>query len=223
MNTLKHLAIIMDGNGRWAKERGKIRSFGHVAGAKKLVEITKHASRIGIEYLTLYSFSTENWKREKVEVDFLMKLIEKFLKQELKNLMDNNIRFKVIGDMSKTSKSLQKRVNLTIEKTKNNTGLTQILAINYGARDEIVRAINSIKKEKITEEDIQNALDTHTLPDVDLMIRTGGEQRLSNFLLWQSAYAELIFTDTYWPAFSTQELDIMIEKYQKIQRRFGGI
>ena len=212
----------MDGNGRWAKEQGKIRSFGHVAGAKKLVEITKHASRIGIGYLTLYSFSTENWKREKAEVDFLMKLIEKFLKQELKNLMDNNIRFRVIGDMSKTSKNLQKRVNLTIEKTKDNKGMTQILAINYGARDEIVRAINSIKKEKITEEDIQGALDTHDLPDVDLLIRTGGEQRLSNFLLWQSAYAELAFTNAFWPAFSTQELDTMITNYQKIQRRFGG-
>ena len=223
MNTLKHLAIIMDGNGRWAKQQGKVLSFGHVAGAKKLVEITQHALQIGIEYLTLYSFSTENWKREKAEVDFLMKLIEKFLKRELRNLMENNIRFKVIGDMSKTSKNLQKRVNLTIEKTKNNTGMTQILAINYGARDEIARAINRIKKEKITEEDIQNALDTHDLPDVDLMIRTGGEQRLSNFLLWQSAYAELAFTKTFWPAFSTQELDTMITDYKKIERRFGGI
>jgi len=223
MNQLKHIAIIMDGNGRWAKSRGKIRTFGHNAGAKKVVEITEEASNLGVKYLTLYAFSTENWKRQKSEVDFLMKLLSKFLKKELKTLIKNNTRFRVIGDISKLSKSLQSTINNTIEKTKNSNGLTQILAINYGSRDEIIRAIKKIEREDLNEENLTNALDTGDFPDIDILIRTGGEKRLSNFLLWQSAYAELFFTDTLWPDFSMQEFKEIIEEFKGRERRFGGI
>jgi undecaprenyl diphosphate synthase len=223
MNDLKHLAIIMDGNGRWAKQQGKPRTFGHNAGAKKVIEITKEVSNLGVKYLTLYAFSTENWKREKSEVDFLMKLLSKFLKKELKTLMKNNIKFRIIGDLSKFSKNLQSVITDTIETTKNNSGLTQILAINYGSKDEIVRAVNNIKKQTITQEDLESALDTKDFCDVDLLIRTGGEKRLSNFLLWQSAYAELFFTKTLWPNFSVSELDGIIQNFKQRERRYGGI
>ena len=223
MDALKHIAIIMDGNGRWARKQGKIRTFGHNAGAKKVIEITKRVSQLGVKYLSLYAFSTENWKREKSEVDFLMKLLSKFLKKELKTLMENNIKFRIVGDLSKFSKSLQNVINNTIEKTKNNSGMTQILAINYGSRDEIIRAVNSIEKKTITPKDLENALDTKDFCDVDMMIRTGGEKRLSNFLLWQSAYAELFFTKTLWPDFSLEELDQIIMNFKQRERRYGGI
>ena len=223
MDKLKHIAIIMDGNGRWAKKRGKVRTFGHNEGAKKVIEITQEASDIGIKYLTLYAFSTENWKREKSEIDFLMKLLSKFLKKELKTLLDNDIKFRVIGDMSKLSRQLQNIINNTIEKTKNNGGLTQILAINYGSRDEIIRTIKKMDNNDFSETNISKALDTRDFPDVDLLIRTGGEKRLSNFLLWQSAYAELFFTDTLWPDFSMYEFRAILEDFKKRTRRFGGI
>jgi len=223
MDKLKHVAIIMDGNGRWAKKRGKIRTFGHNEGAKKVIEITKKTSNLGIKYLTLYAFSTENWKREKSEIDFLMKLLSKFLKKELKTLIDNDIKFRVIGDMSKLSRQLQNIINNTIEKTKNNGGLTQILAINYGSRDEIIRTIKKMDNKDLSEKNISKALDTCDFPDVDLLIRTGGEKRLSNFLLWQSAYAELFFTDTLWPDFSMYEFETILEDFKKRTRRFGGI
>ncbi len=223
MNGLKHMAIIMDGNGRWATKRGKPRAFGHEAGAKKVTEITRICSELGISYLTLYAFSTENWKRPKKEVDFLMKLLDKFLKRELNSLLENDIKFRVIGDMSKFSDKLQKRIKHTIEATSNSKGMTQILAINYGSKDEITRAVNKIDKKSITTDDIEKALDTADFPDVDLLIRTGGERRLSNFLLWQSAYAELFFTDTLWPDFSFEELKEIIDEFDKIERRFGGI
>ena len=223
MDKLKHIAIIMDGNGRWAKKRGKVRTFGHNEGAKKVIEITQEASDIGIKYLTLYAFSTENWKREKSEIDFLMKLLSKFLKKELKTLLDNDIKFRVIGDMSKLSRQLQNIIDITIEKTKNNGGLTQILAINYGSRDEIIRTIKKMDSKDFSEENISKALDTRDFPDVDLLIRTGGEKRLSNFLLWQSAYAELFFTDTLWPDFSMYEFRTILGDFKKRTRRFGGI
>ncbi len=223
MNQLQHLAIIMDGNGRWAKNRGKIRSCGHSMGAKRVVEITKRASDLGIKYLTLYAFSTENWKRDKIEVDFLMQLFVKFLKNELKNLIQQNIRFRVIGDISKFSKTLQKTIKYTIDKTKDNDGITQILALNYGSKDEIVRAVKKIKFENINENTITKALDTGEFPDIDMLLRTGGEKRLSNFLLWQSAYAELFFIDTLWPDFSIKELDDIISQFKKRKRRFGAI
>lgn len=225
MNDLRHLAIIMDGNGRWAQRQGKKRSAGHEQGAQSVHDITEYAAKIGIEYLTLYAFSTENWKRPKSEVDFLMKLLIKFLKKERKTLKQNNIRFEVIGDISKFSKALQDAIIDLKDFTSTCTGLTQILAINYGARDELTRAINKAIKsaQPVEEKDISRLLDTADFPDVDLMIRTGGDQRLSNFLLWQAAYAELFFTSTLWPDFSTGELETMLSKYRMTSRRFGAL
>lgn len=225
MNELVHLAIIMDGNGRWAQRQNKSRSFGHEEGAKQVRSITEYCAKIGVEYLTLYAFSTENWKRPKTEVDFLMKLLGKFLKQEAISLLENNIRFSVIGDTSKFSKALQKQIEELKALTQSCTGLTQILAINYGSRDEITRAINKAIKEgkEIDEKSFENLLDTNSFPDVDLLIRTGGDKRLSNFLLWQSAYAELFFTKTLWPDFSSGELETIISEYKSTSRRFGAL
>lgn len=225
MNELVHLAIIMDGNGRWAQRQNKSRSFGHEEGAKQVRSITEYCAKIGVEYLTLYAFSTENWKRPKAEVDFLMKLLGKFLKQEAISLLENNIRFSVIGDTSKFSKALQKQIEELKALTQNCTGLTQVLAINYGSRDEITRAINKAIKEgkEIDEKSFETLLDTNSFPDVDLLIRTGGDKRLSNFLLWQSAYAELFFTKTLWPDFSSGELETIISEYKSTSRRFGAL
>ena len=224
-NLPKHISIIMDGNGRWAKIRGLKRTDGHKKGANKVREITEHCAKIGIKYLTLYAFSTENWSRPKLEVDFLIKLLNKYLKEEIKTLQKNNIKFRVIGDMSKFSKKLQETINQTIEQTKSNTGLTQILALNYGSQDEILRAMQKMKDNnlEISKENLEQNLDTQDVPYVDMMIRTSGEMRLSNFLLWQCAYAEFFFTQTLWPDFSDQELELMIDQYQNRERRFGGI
>lgn len=225
MNDLVHLAIIMDGNGRWAKRQGKERSFGHKEGAKKVREITKYAAKMGIEYLTLYAFSTENWNRPKAEVSVLMKLLSKYLRSEIPTLLENNIRFDVIGDMSKFSASLQKEIVYAKEMTQNCTGLRQILAINYGAHDEILRAINKSLhvNGEITKEILESNLDTAGIPPVDVLIRTGGDCRLSNFLLWQAAYAELFFSKTLWPDFSVGELETIVSEYLQTERRFGGI
>ncbi|WP_024955123.1 di-trans,poly-cis-decaprenylcistransferase [Sulfurospirillum arcachonense] len=225
MNYLKHLAIIMDGNGRWAERQNKKRSSGHEEGANNVRTITQYCAKIGVEYLTLYAFSTENWKRPKTEVEFLMKLLTKFLKKELIVLKENNIRFEVIGDISKFSNSLQKAILHLKKETVQCSGMTQILAINYGSRDEITRAVNKAIKTGVTvsEEDISQLLDTSNFPDIDLLIRTGGDQRLSNFLLWQSAYAELFFTSTLWPDFSTGELETILSKYKTTSRRFGAL
>ena len=215
----------MDGNGRWAKERGLQRTAGHEQGAKVVRHITTHCGKIGIEYLTLYAFSTENWARPKLEVDFLMRLLEKYLKNELNVYLENNVRLKVIGDTSKFSLNLQKVIEETQNKTAHCTGLTQVLALNYGSRDEITRAIRKMVelKVEITKENINNHLDTAGLPEVDLLIRTSGEVRVSNFLLWQSAYAEMFFTQTYWPEFTPNELDDIISDFNRRGRRFGGI
>jgi undecaprenyl diphosphate synthase len=226
MQSAKHVAIIMDGNGRWAKKQGLLKRIkGHEVGATRVRELTIHASNIGIEYLTLYAFSTENWKRPKAEVTFLMELLERYLEKELPLFLDNNIRFETIGDIAKLSSSLQDRIAYTKEKTAHFTGLTQVLAINYGSKDEIVRAINvAIERgEKVDEFSFTTLLDTKNMPPVDIMIRTGGDHRLSNYLLWQCAYSELFFTETLWPDFSNEELDSMIEKFEKIERRFGGL
>ena len=221
----QHIAIIMDGNGRWAKERGLKRTAGHEEGAKVVREITTHANNIGIKYLTLYAFSTENWNRPKLEVEFLMKLLERYLKKELAVYLKNGVRFKAIGDLSKFSKSLQEIIALTEQKTANGKGLTQVLALNYGSRDEITRAVKKLNEQnlEVTEENISSCLDTANIPDVDMMIRTSGEIRLSNYLLWQNAYSEMFFTKTYWPEFSNQELDDMISDFSNRERRFGGI
>lgn len=222
---VKHLAIIMDGNGRWAKDRGLNRTAGHEEGAKTVRKITIHCAKLGIKYLTLYAFSTENWNRPKLEVDFLMKLLEKYLKNELITYLDNNIRFKAIGDLSKFSKNLQNIIQDIENKTSKNSGLTQTLALNYGSKDEITRAVNKalLDGKEINEFIINEYLDTSFAPDVDLVIRTSGEVRVSNFLLWQSAYAEYFFTKTLWPDFNEVELDDILDDYYTRERRFGGV
>jgi len=224
MNQAKHIAIIMDGNGRWAELQGKKRVKGHEAGAKVVKDITTYCSNHdNIERLTLYAFSTENWKRPRLEVEFLMKLLENYLKKEFSVYLENNVRFEPIGDMRAFSKSLQKTIQDVQEKTAHCDGLIQSLALNYGAQDEILRAINNLKnsQDDITEVMLSNELDCKH--NVDLLIRTGGDHRLSNFLLWQSAYAELFFTDTLWPDFSTNELEKILKKFEKVERRFGGL
>jgi undecaprenyl diphosphate synthase len=221
----EHIAVIMDGNGRWAKERNLKRTAGHEEGAKTVRNITKHCSNIGIKYLTLYAFSTENWSRPKLEVEFLMKLLQKYLKNELPVYLENGIRFKAIGDLSKFSKPLQKIIKNTEEKTLNGKKLTQVLALNYGSQDEILRAIQRMNEKKLeaNKKNLESCLDTAGIPDVDMLIRTSGEVRLSNYLLWQNAYSEMFFVNTYWPEFSTYELDDLISDYNKRERRFGGI
>jgi undecaprenyl diphosphate synthase len=224
MNTAKHIAIIMDGNGRWAELQGKKRVKGHEAGAKVVKSITTYCSQNEeVERLTLYAFSTENWKRPRLEVEFLMKLLEKYFKDELPVYLENNVRFESIGDIRAFSKSLQKTIKMVEEKTAHCDGLVQSLALNYGSHDEILRAVNSLKdsQEDITNEMLSNALDCKY--DVDLLIRTGGDHRLSNYLLWQAAYAELFFVDTLWPDFTTKDLEKIIKKFTKVERRFGGL
>lgn len=221
----EHIAIIMDGNGRWAKERGLKRTAGHEEGAKVVDNITKHCAKIGVKYLTLYAFSTENWSRPRLEVEYLMKLLEKYLKNELSTYLENGIRFKAIGDTSKFSKSLQKIIAEVEDKTQNGKNLTQILALNYGSQDEILRAIKTLNEKNldVTKENFEACLDTAGIPAVDMMIRTSGEVRLSNYLLWQNAYAELFFTNTYWPEFTSNELDDLISDFNLRERRFGGV
>lgn len=223
-NQPRHVAIIMDGNGRWAASLGKNRTYGHEKGAEAVRTVTTYcAANIEIERLTLYAFSTENWKRPKLEVEFLMKLLERYLKNELSTYLEGNIRFEPIGDLSLFSASLRKTIMEVEKATAHCTGLVQSLALNYGGRDEIVRAVNALALHHtpITTDSLAHALDSQS--DVDLLIRTGGDHRLSNFLLWQSAYAELFFTDTLWPDFGENELKEIIKKFKTVERRFGGI
>ncbi|MCV2486295.1 isoprenyl transferase [Flavobacterium sp. SH_e] len=229
-NLPKHLAIIMDGNGRWAKQQGFLRAFGHENGTKSVKEIIKTSAKLGIEYLTLYAFSTENWNRPKLEVQALMKILVNSLKKELVTLQENNIRLNAIGNLDKLPKTAQKELLDVMEKTKNNTRLTLTLALSYGSREELVNAIKSISDkvknniisiDTIDDSIINEHLYTQNLPDVDLLIRTSGEHRISNFLLWQIAYAELYFTNVLWPDFKDQDLYEAIISYQKRERRFG--
>lgn len=223
---LKHLAIIMDGNGRWAKERGLKRTKGHEKGADAIRDITTYCStHPSIETVTFYAFSTENWKRPKLEVEFLMKLLDTYLKKELPVYQQYNVRFQAIGDMDGFSKPLQKRIKETEELTKDNTSLTQVLALNYGGRAEIVSTVNKLMqngKTTINEEEISQGLQT-PYSNIDLLIRTSGEERISNFLLWQISYAEFYFTPTLWPDFNVTELDTIIQNYAQRTRRFGGV
>jgi len=224
MNRAKHIAIIMDGNGRWAEMKGQKRVKGHEAGAKVVKAITTYCSNNEeIERLTLYAFSTENWKRPRLEVEFLMKLLDKYLRDELPSYLENNVKFEPIGDTRAFSKSLQKTIKMVQEKTAHCDGLVQSLALNYGAQDEILRAVNSLKKssKEITNEMLSNALDCKE--DVDILIRTGGDTRLSNFLLWQAAYAELFFIDKLWPDFTSKDLEKILKHFTQIERRFGGL
>ncbi len=225
MNRARHIAIIMDGNGRWAQQRGMQRIKGHEKGAEVVRHITTFcANHDEVEVLTLYAFSTENWKRPKMEVDFLMRLLDNWLQKELPTYQKERVRFEVIGDISKFSKKLQERINLTRELTKNNTKLTQVLALNYGGRDEIIRACKRAKEANapIDEANFEAFFDAQ-IGEVDMLIRTGGEKRISNFLLWRIAYAELFFTDTLWPDFTPEELASLIDEFKKRHRRFGGI
>lgn len=225
-SVLNHLGIIMDGNGRWAKKRGLKRTKGHEQGAETIRDITMFcAQHPTIETATFYAFSTENWKRPKLEVEFLMKMLDKYLKNELETYQEHNIRFLAIGNISSFSKALQNRIKKTEDLTKDNTNLTQILALNYGGRAEITLAVNSLIEEgktHVSEEDISAALQT-PYSDIDLLIRTSGEERISNFLLWQLSYAELYFTPTLWPDFNSEELGEIITNFEKRIRRFGGI
>ena len=228
----RHVAIIMDGNGRWANKRGLPRTFGHRKGVEALRLIVSSASEIGIEALTVYAFSTENWKRPSEEVDFLMRLFSEYLEKEVAELHNNNVKIAFIGEVSMLAASLRQQIEAAQKLTADNAGLKLNIAVNYGGRAEIVRAIriiaqkveeHSLDPAQITEETIQNYLYTANIPDPDLIIRPSGDLRLSNFLLWQSAYAELWFTKVNWPDFKPEHLVQAIVEYQQRERRFGGI
>ncbi|WP_313111942.1 isoprenyl transferase [Aequorivita sediminis] len=226
----KHLAIIMDGNGRWAKQKGLIRTIGHENGSKAVREIVEGCAEIGIDYLTLYAFSTENWKRPKIEVELLMKLLVSSLRKEIKTLNGNDIKLNAIGNLNALPKKVHRELLDVIDQTKDNKRMTLTLALSYGSREEITKTIkeislkvknNLISPDDIDETVINNHLYTQNLPDVDLLIRTSGEQRISNFLLWQIAYAELYFTETLWPDYTKNHLFEAILNYQNRERRFG--
>ena len=230
-NMPKHIAIIMDGNRRWAKSQGKPASFGHKAGAKTLEKIVRYANKIGLEYITVYAFSTENWKRTEDEVNALMMLLKSYLDDYSKRADSENIKVKVLGDITALSQGMQKSIIKCMERTKNNTGVTFNIALNYGGRDEIVKAVQNIVKqvknnqleiENINEKTITDNLYTAGQPDPDLVIRTSGEQRLSNFLPWQVVYSEFLFVDKNWPYFTEQDLDNAIIEYEKRTRKFGA-
>ena len=228
----EHIGIIMDGNGRWAKAKGYPRTLGHKAGVETIRRVLKEAQRLGVKYITLYAFSTENWKRPKEEVGALMKLLVQYFRSELNELHENGVVVNTIGDISKLPKECIQEIERAKEKTKNNTGIVMNLALNYGGRDEIVRAVKSLVKdavegkilpEEIDEKSIERYLYTAKMPDPDMIIRPSGEQRLSNFLLWQCAYSEFWYSDINWPDFTEQDLRKAIFDFQNRDRRFGGI
>ncbi|NLZ83687.1 MAG: isoprenyl transferase [Clostridiales bacterium] len=227
-----HVAIILDGNGRWAKKRGLPRNYGHTQGSKVVEQICEDAYKIGVKYLTVYAFSTENWKRPKDEVEAIMKLLRSYLKTSIKTSQKNNMKVRVLGDKTKLSQDIQESINYLEESSKNNTGLNLQVAINYGGRDELIRAIRSlsidVKEHTIDVNDIDEAtiedyIDTKGIPDPDLLIRTSGESRISNFMLWQMAYTEFYFTDILWPDFNKVELMKAIEYYNSRTRKYGTI
>ena len=232
MSVPAHVAIILDGNGRWAKSKGMPRNYGNTQGAKNVETICEEAYRMGIGYLTVYAFSTENWTRPKDEVDALMKLLRNYMKTCQKTAKKNNMCVRIIGDKTGLDPDLQEQIRALEEATKENTGLHFQVALNYGSRDEIVRAVNRIRSDMetgviqnggITQELLNDYLDTAGIPDPDLCIRTSGEQRLSNFLLWQLAYSEFYFTDVLWPDFSKEELEKAVSAFEKRDRRYGGV
>ena len=227
----KHIAIIMDGNRRWAKERGKPAGFGHKEGAKTLEKIVRYANKIGLEHITVYAFSTENWKRAEEEVKALMMLLQSYLDDYSKRADSENIKVKILGDVSVLAEGMQKSIKNCMERTKNNTGVVFNIALNYGGRDELIKAMKNIatqvkngeiQVDDITEELVSNNLYTKGQPDPDLLIRTSGEIRLSNFLPWQLVYSEFLFIDKYWPDFEEEDLDKAIIEYQKRTRKFGA-
>lgn len=231
-NVPTHIAIIMDGNGRWAKERLLPRTVGHKAGVEAIRAVTKECSALGVKHLTLYAFSTENWKRPKLEVDALMNLLYTYLNKELKELHKNNVKITTIGDIDVLPSKSVEAIKNAIDMTKDNTGLNLNIALNYGSRNDIKNAVIDIVKncksgkidiEDINEDTITKYLSTKSIPDPDLIIRTSGEQRISNFLLWEMAYSEFYFTDVYWPDFDGNEVRKAIYVYQSRDRRFGGL
>ena len=232
MNVPQHVAIILDGNGRWARSKGMPRNYGHAQGSKNVERICEEAWRMGIKYLTVYAFSTENWQRPKSEVDALMKLLRNYMKTCLKTAEKNDMKIRVIGDIHPLDEDIKKRILELEEASRNNGGLNFTIALNYGSRDEMIRAVKRLAQDcvdqKVKPEDIDEklyaaSLDTRELPDPDLLIRTSGELRLSNYLLWQLAYSEFYFTDVPWPDFTKEELIRAIEHYNSRERRFGGI
>lgn len=228
MNVPHHVAIILDGNGRWAKAKGMPRNYGHAQGAKNVERICEDAYHMGIKYLTVYAFSTENWKRSKEEVDALMSLLRNYMKTCVKTAKKNHMRVRVIGDKTGLAEDIQESIENLERESRDQDGLNFTIAINYGSRDEICRAVRKIvaegiAPEEITEEVLSDHLDTAGIPDPDLLIRTSGELRLSNYLMWQLAYTEFYFTNTPWPDFSKEELAKAIEKYNQRDRRYGGV
>jgi len=232
MNQLRHIGIIMDGNGRWAEKMGRPRIYGHVKGARVAKKIITECAKENLKYLTLYAFSTENWLRPEQEVSFLMRLLERYLKKETRTLINQNIRFTAIGQLSRLPKEVVEVIQQTTSATKNCTGMNLIFALSYGSKSELVVAAqkiardavaNKIDIETIDESTINQSLSTYPAPDADLIIRTSGEKRLSNFLLWQSAYAELFFSDTLWPDFNSKELGIIINGFFKRNRKYGQV
>ena len=230
-NMPKHIGIIMDGNRRWAKEQGKPVSFGHKEGAKTLEKIVRYANKIGLEYITVYAFSTENWKRAEEEVKALMMLLQNYLDEYAKRADTENIRVRILGDISALAEGMQKSIKKCMERTKNNTGVTFNIALNYGGRDEIIKAIkeianqvqkNEIQIADIDEELVSSNLYTKGMPEPDLIIRTSGEKRLSGFLTWQSVYSEILVINKNWPDFEEEDLDEAIVEYQKRTRKFGA-
>ena len=229
-NICRHIAIIMDGNGRWAKKRGMPRTFGHKKGAENVVKITRAMKESGVKYLTLYAFSTENWQRSKDEVDALMQLLNEYLDKELKEIMDNNVRIVFIGERYMLSDSIQAKMTFLEKESEKNTDLTLCIALSYGSRQEILSAVKKIAAKvkvgsmdisQITQDVFSEELYTKEIPDPDVLIRTSGEQRISNYLLWQSAYTELFFTNTLWPDFGKDELWDIINKFNQRERRYG--
>lgn len=231
MKIPNHVAIILDGNGRWAKSKGMPRSYGHIKGCENLEDICEIAKEMGIKYLTVYAFSTENWKRSREEVDGLMKLFRNYLSKCIKISKKNNMRIRVIGDPSAFDEDIQKKIREVEEFSKDFDELHFQIALNYGSRDEITRAVNRMLEDQkkgvlegpVSEETISDYLDTAGIPDPDLLIRTSGEQRLSNYLLWQLAYTEFYFTNVPWPDFKKKDLEEAVEKYNKRDRRYGGV
>ncbi|OUP49973.1 isoprenyl transferase [Lachnoclostridium sp. An181] len=232
MNVPQHIAIIMDGNGRWAKAKGMPRNYGHAQGSKNVERICEDAYKMGVKYLTVYAFSTENWSRPAGEVNALMKLLRNYMKTCLKTAEKNRMKVRVIGDITGLDDDIRNRILELEEASKNNDGLNFQIAINYGSRDEILRAVRKLAEdvkegklvpEEITEQCFESYLDTHDIPDPDLLIRTSGELRLSNYLLWQLAYTEFYFTDVPWPDFTKEELIKAIEHYNNRDRRYGGV
>lgn len=232
MNVPQHVAVILDGNGRWAKSKGMPRNYGHAQGSKNVERICEEAWRMGIKYLTVYAFSTENWNRPSDEVNALMKLLRNYMKTCLKTAAKNDMKIRVIGELSRLDDDIKNRIIELEEATKDNGGLNFQIAINYGSRDEMIRAVRRLaadcidgkrKAEDIDEAVFESYLDTHGIPDPDLLIRTSGEQRLSNYLLWQMAYTEFYFTDVLWPDFTKEELIKAVQQYNARDRRFGGV